>query len=634
LVTISVVASYWIIETQTQDALVINLAGRQRMLIQQMTKDALEIEKYGPQIGTYRQSIIEAIATFDQTLTAFSRGGSAPYLPVQPVDLEVTRNPAILNALRQLTAAWPDFARDLNVIVTTPPGQPGFTAAMQAIEETSPQLVQRADVIVRLFENESTQKVTQLRRVQLIFFASAIILLVMGVWVIQTSTVEPLRVLEATARRIGAGDLETPVDISGPDEIRHLARNFDGMRVQLKTSQDELEAQVRQRTLELTNAFEFSQEIVTELELNRLLLSVTNRARELLGARAASVCLLTPEGDNLALKASSGESAPSSDLNQLAAGQSLALQVVGQGETVITSAACTNCRFLLSHAPGQCVATPLHTGDRTLGALCVVRAEQEQFDTAETRALTLLANSAATAITNANLVEFGQQQAKEAASLAERERLAAELHDNLAQTLSYLNIKTDRLGEMVGDGQLADVESELTGMKSAITTAYGQVRAALVGLREPVISVEGELAAKLNGCIDDFRQVSNIFVDLLVADASALELSPVGQKQALHIVKESLNNIHRHAQAGRVEVRVERDKESARFTIADNGQGFNLTRRENGNHLGLTIMRARAERCGGSLTIDTAPGRGTKIIARLPLQNKGQEPDRTGFGNE
>ncbi len=173
-----------------------------------------------------------------------------------------------------------------------------------------------------------------------------------------------------------------------------------------------MEAQVRQRTLELTNAFEFSQEIVTELELNRLLQSVTQPARDLLGGRAASICLLTPEGDTLVLKASSDGSPPQFDLTQLVAGQSIALRVVGQGETVITSAACTHCRFLQAHTPGQCVATPLHAGDRTMGALCVIRAEQAQFDPAETRALTLLANSAATAIINASLVEFGSSKPK------------------------------------------------------------------------------------------------------------------------------------------------------------------------------------------------------------------------------
>jgi signal transduction histidine kinase len=163
-------------------------------------------------------------------------------------------------------------------------------------------------------------------------------------------------------------------------------------------------------------------------------------------------------------------------------------------------------------------------------------------------------------------------------------------------------------------------------MKAAIKTAYVQVRAALVGLREPVISTDGDLAAKLNDCVNDFRYVSRLVVDLVMADVSALELSPVGQKQALHIVKESLNNVHRHAQARRVEVRVERDHGNARLTIADNGQGFDPTRMETGNHLGLTIMRARAERCGGALTVDSVPGRGTRIIACLPLQNRKQEP--------
>ena len=68
---------------------------------------------------------------------------------------------------------------------------------------------------------------------------------------------------------------------------------------------------------------------------------------------------------------------------------------------------------------------------------------------------------------------------------AERDRLAAELHDNLAQTLGFLNLKSDRVSEMLDDQQIDQASNELAQMKQAIGTAYHQVRAALTGLREP-----------------------------------------------------------------------------------------------------------------------------------------------------
>lgn len=621
LVTVSVAVSYRIIETQAQDALIINLAGRQRMLLQQMTKNALEVEKNGQTATPHRQAAQEAAVTFDQTLRALLRGGSAPYLPRQAAVIPATQNPAIANTLTQLSQTWTTFERNLNTVLTTVPGSADFSTAIQAIEKASPALVQQADVTVRLFENESAQKVTRLRQVQMIFFASALILLVAGVWVTQKSVVEPLRALSAAAARIGNGDLQTPVAGIGPEELRRLSGSFDGMRAQLQASQEELEAQVRQRTRELANAFEFSQEIVAELELDRLLSSVTDRAKNLLDARAASVCLLTPAGDNLTLKASSGLPASLPVIIQSAERLPIARNVVRDGHTIAVETTCADCRVLQGHVPGQCVATPLRSGEQTLGALCVVRGEQHQFDQAETRALALLANSAATAITNANLIQVGQQQARETASLAERERLAADLHDNLAQTLSFLNLKTDRLKELIDLRQPTEAEAELSWMKSAIGAAYGQVRAALVGLREPV-TTEDDLAANLRACLADMRHGPNIEAELSIVDDSALKLSAVAQKQALHIVKESLNNTRRHAQAQHIEVRLERDNSHARFTIRDDGCGFDPARLTGSSHYGLTIMRARAERVGGSLEIESAPGEGTTVIAQLPLESR------------
>ena len=97
LVTISVASTSWTIYTQKQDALVINLAGRQRMLIQRMTKDALQLEKSRGE-SVHSADLQEAAHTFDQTLLALMNGGQAPYLPHRPVDVPATQSPPILAA--------------------------------------------------------------------------------------------------------------------------------------------------------------------------------------------------------------------------------------------------------------------------------------------------------------------------------------------------------------------------------------------------------------------------------------------------------------------------------------------------------------------------------------------------------
>ncbi|MEK7328734.1 MAG: ATP-binding protein, partial [Chloroflexota bacterium] len=399
-----------------------------------------------------------------------------------------------------------------------------------------------------------------------------------------------------------------------------LSRAFETMCAEISVAREQLEARVARRTHELASAFEFSQEIVAQLDPDHLLRSVADRAQALMQAQAVSLCLLAADGNYLELVASRGETAGPANLRQPVQ-RGLAARVIGAGETVVIEAACSSCGFLCAHAPGQCIAAPLRVGERTLGALCAVRNSGAHFDFDETRALTLLANSAAIAIANAQLAEAGRRQAEQAASLAERERLAAELHDHLAQTLSFLNLKTDRMKEMLAAEQPVEAGAELARMKSAIGEAYGQVRAALVGLREPPPATD-DLAQKLAASVADFQKISGLPASLTVADPSALALPRVTQTQALHIVREALANVQRHAQARQVQVRVERTAQrgDARFTVEDDGCGFDPQMVVAEHHLGLVIMRARAERSGGRLAVESTLGAGTKVVASFPLK--------------
>jgi two-component system nitrate/nitrite sensor histidine kinase NarX len=295
----------------------------------------------------------------------------------------------------------------------------------------------------------------------------------------------------------------------------------------------------------------------------------------------------------------------------------LAVPVVREGQMMMAQTPCATCAVLCQYGPGQCAIAPLRAGETTLGALCVVRDHDKSFDPEQTRSLALLANAAAIAIANARLAATARQEAARSASCAERERLAAELHDHLAQTLSFLNLKADRLQELLAAGFTAESAHELARMKAAIATAYNQVRAALAGLQQPT-AVADDLAEKLTACLAEFRTTAGLAADLLVTDPTALALPPVTQIQVLHIVREALTNVRRHAQAQHVCVRIERIDDTACFTVEDDGRGFDPQAIVGDHHLGLAIMRTRAERSGGHFALVSAPGAGTKIVVHLP----------------
>jgi len=380
---------------------------------------------------------------------------------------------------------------------------------------------------------------------------------------------------------------------------------------------DWIEAKVAQRTRELTAAFAVSQEIVAQLDLDQILHSVTARASALLQARVGLLCLLTADGQALELAASSGQP----DI-ELGLRQSLhrepAQQVLGDGQPLLTQSACAACCALRRVDPGHAVIAPLQAGANPLGALCLVRDETAPFDTDQMRGLMLLANAAAIAITNARLAASARQAAACAAACTERAQLAAELHDHLAQTLGFLNLKSDQLQTALEAGNFTTSAAELKQIKSAITDAYTQVRTLLTGLRRPP-SAAADLAEKLAECVASLHTDTGPTIELVIADQAALALPSTTQTQVLHIIREALTNVLRHAQAQRVRVCVECRGEMACFTVEDDGCGFDPDAAIGDHHLGLMIMRTRAERSGGQLLIDSAPGAGTKLHLYLPL---------------
>jgi two-component system nitrate/nitrite sensor histidine kinase NarX len=393
---------------------------------------------------------------------------------------------------------------------------------------------------------------------------------------------------------------------------------------------EKLELSKSQRTRELGAVFEFSQEIVADLDLDQLLSSITDRAKALMGAQATRLCLVDTNGVEIVLASQSGNLPISSSRRQPQNGQA-AIQLVDIGEAISAEMSCTECDFPRNGRFQHCLAAPLQVGKRTLGAMCVYHSAPKDFDLDEMRALSLLANSAAVAISNAWLVETGRRHAEQATALAERERLAAELHDNLAQTLSFLNLKVDRLKELLSSHDNAAAETELNQTRAALEGAYGQVRAALVDLRQPLNESEQApssgsalrqaLAAELETWLAEFQETTSLHVDLRIDNAVGLAVPHKVQKQVGHIVREALTNVQRHAQAQRVWVLAEQvaKKAEASITIEDDGCGFDPARINGNGHLGLTIMRARAERVGGRLTLRSAPGTGTKVVAHFPL---------------
>jgi len=620
LIATSVVATFLAIEAQTKDALVINLAGRQRMLLQAMTRHALELEKH-PTESLHREALAEAVATFEDTLRALEQGGSAPYAPGQTVLLPPPQDPLAQERLAQVKERWALMQADVETVLTTSPGDPAFDQAVAAVEEQSLSLVQAMDEAVRAFEQAATAKVQRLQLIQGLFLTAAISLVLLGYGLTYRTVIHPLRVLQQVALEIGRGELTQPVPNLGRDEIGQLAQNLETMRRQLYAARENLEAQVAQRTRELEALYDVSREISSRLDIGHVLRSVTDKARELLGAEVAALCLLDERNRRLSLEALSG---PQRALNT--SWTPMDSPLVGQ---VLAAKGAILCN--VEHCGGWCavlepafqashLAAPLRIGERVIGALCVGSSKTEVLSTDGVHLLTKLADSAAIALENARLY----QQAERVATLEERQRLAAEIHDGLAQSLSYLGLKVDRVTELIEGGDGDQAIRELQRMRAVIGEASQTVRQSIANLQERHPESRS-LQERLAKVVNELKAAGAPPVDLVFDCEAPLQVPPGDAEQVVRVVQEALMNACRHAEAHRIVVRLCLAGDEATVVVEDDGCGFDPDRPREG-HFGLSIMRARAARLGGQLTIHSAPGEGTRVVLSWPLVPREHEP--------
>jgi signal transduction histidine kinase len=217
------------------------------------------------------------------------------------------------------------------------------------------------------------------------------------------------------------------------------------------------------------------------------------------------------------------------------------------------------------------------------------------------------------------------QMLQSLATLEERERIAQELHDTLVQDLILVQMKlTDIEKELPPDASKAIVEA-VEDMRNVTGNAYEDARQAIFGLQTMVSKGLG-LIPTLAEYLHEFSAVRKFPVELKVVNSKPFQLSALAEIQVIHIINEALSNVFKHSQAQKSIVSFDHDGTYAKVTIEDNGNGFDPHVESNGYHIGIHSMRKRAERVNGQLSVESAPGKGTKVIASFP---SGENLDET-----
>lgn len=295
LVGASAAATGVSIRTQAADAVVINLAGRQRMLTQRLTKAALGIAA-----GTagYQAELAETVQQFDATLAGLLDGGAVVYAD-QQVTLPSTTDPLVRAELAEVSSLWQQLQRDAGIVQTSEPSSPASIQAVRGIEAISLVILGEMDEVVRLYETAAEQKVARLRAIQLLFFVGAVGLVILGYRLTQRTIVRPASTLEFATQRIAAGDLQTPIEArpGASGELASLGRALEDMRHQLLTSRMDLQRSadhLRQDHDELAQAYRELQNAQEAVLEKQRLDHELNLARELQQSLLPRSCPLLP----------------------------------------------------------------------------------------------------------------------------------------------------------------------------------------------------------------------------------------------------------------------------------------------------------------------------------------------------
>lgn len=268
---------------------------------------------------------------------------------------------------------------------------------------------------------------------------------------------------------------------------------------------------------------------------------------------------------------------------------------------------------------------PIRDGDEVIGALFLankLRPEEGDapchephggcgFTQDDEELLGILAQHAAIALTNARLYE----RSRELTIAEERSRLAHELHDAVSQKLFSLRLTAQAAARLV-DRDPTRAKGELQQVAALAAEAADELRAAVVELRPAALDEDG-LVATLRTQIQVLDRAHSARVTFAGHGVKAL---PASQEEALlRVAQEALHNALRHSGADHVDVTLDRRGGGAVLRITDDGSGFDPTVvRRAGRHLGLVSMRDRASGAGGTLTVESAPGKGTVIEMEVP----------------
>lgn len=449
--------------------------------------------------------------------------------------------------------------------------------------------VDDVDVFVRALEENLTRRLSLLKVLLSVTLLGAVVVTYVMLRTLRRRIFAPLTELEDAVDGVRRGDFSVRLQGLEENEIGRLGRGFNFMVKELERLYGSLEAEVAKKTADLdrrNQGLEFLHRTSERLQLGdddlkRVAVEVLEDAIAFSGARAGAVLLHSGSGENayeFARTEGWNEEAQRSDYV-------LELPVVGRHD------ACFG-------ALKVCFERPCPEWKRNV--LALVAGTLGRALAAERRA-------------------SGERRL---AVLEERSTIARELHDSIAQSLSFARIQLLRLKlGLERDAPKEETMSILAELQEGVGTAYRQLRQVLTAFR---LQISGDgLDGALRSAVDEFASRTGIetVLDNTLPD---YESTANDQVHLVHILREALANVEKHAKAAHVAVRIEPLGEGGfRLEVCDDGIGI-PEHAEKDMHFGLSIMRERAQALKADIRIERRTEGGTRVL----VERSGERDDR------
>lgn len=378
-----------------------------------------------------------------------------------------------------------------------------------------------------------------------------------------------------------------------------------------------------------TMLYEISRQINASLDINQILEALADGVQRLLAADSGFVGLPDATKENLIIRAASKKYKDKLinlqiPLNILENNQAKPINVSKPLNNLAKNPpdiSWIDFTSIFQQDFTHIIGYPIIRGNRPIGLVCAANFGSQKFSEGQYMLLSRLSLQVSTAIENAYL----HQQIKSLAVLEERNRLAAEMHDNLAQSIGACKLLTAQAASYIDRNKTGQARSILSGLVDILESAY-------IDIRESIFNLSSSANLEIS-FLDSLREYSRTYqahygitTSLDIDENATKNLNGYITVQIDRIIKEALTNSRKHSHATKVEISIKQINSNLVVLISDDGVGFSpeTLHRENFNQRGVSIMQERAKSIDGELQFTSAPGEGTIIELLVPI-NKHKE---------